>query len=116
VGLKLFLLAKIICGYNFIYFRRCCYKARCFYKKTRKTTKNRDRIYANFKKYSIESKTNFVLLKFEDADFVYNQLFSEGIVTRKYNEELKQFIRVTVGNEYETKTFIKALSNILKKL
>jgi histidinol-phosphate/aromatic aminotransferase/cobyric acid decarboxylase-like protein len=41
---------------------------------------------------------------------------SEGIVTRKYNEELKQFIRVTVGNEYETKTFIKALSNILKKL
>ncbi|TGG87924.1 histidinol-phosphate transaminase [Geotoga petraea] len=85
-------------------------------KSTEEIKKNRDRIYANFKKYSIESKTNFVLLKFEDADFVYNQLFSEGIVTRKYNEELEQFIRVTVGNEYETKTFIKALSNILKKL
>jgi histidinol-phosphate/aromatic aminotransferase/cobyric acid decarboxylase-like protein len=41
---------------------------------------------------------------------------SEGIVTRKYEGELKQFIRVTAGNEYETNTFIKTLANILKKL
>lgn len=85
-------------------------------KRTEEIIKNRNRIYANFKKYSIESKTNFVLLKFEDADFVYNQLLSEGIVTRKYKKELKQFIRVTAGNEYETSTFIKTLTNILKKL
>jgi histidinol-phosphate aminotransferase len=85
-------------------------------KRIEEIKKNRDIVYANFKKYSIESKTNFVLLKFEDADFIYNQLLSEGIVTRKYEGELKQFIRVTAGNEYETNTFIKTLANILKKL
>jgi len=85
-------------------------------KRTQEIVKNRDLIYANFKEYAIESKTNFILLKFKNADKVYNELLKKGIVTRKYSNELQQFIRVTAGSEKETSTYIKTLTNILKNL
>ncbi|MGM0641711.1 MAG: histidinol-phosphate transaminase [Thermotogota bacterium] len=85
-------------------------------KRTKEIVKNRDLIYANFKEYAIESKTNFILLKFENAEKVYKELLKKGIVTRKYSNELKQFIRVTTGSEKETSTYIKTLTNILKNL
>lgn len=77
---------------------------------------NRDKVYTNFKKYAIKSKTNFILFNFEDSNFVYKQLFSKKIVTRKFSNEMRQYIRVTVGSEKEIITYIKTLTNILKNL
>ncbi|MEY7999500.1 histidinol-phosphate transaminase [Clostridium sp. Mt-5] len=58
---------------------------------------------------------NFVLVGFEDADFVYKKLLGNKIVVRNYSDNrLKNFLRITVGSREENKIFIKTLRSILK--
>ena len=64
----------------------------------------------------LPSATNFILARVEcrSVSDLYNKLCAKGILVKHFSERmLQQYIRVTVGNEYENDMFIKELREIL---
>lgn len=58
------------------------------------------------------SEANFLLIEFGDANKVYNDLIDNMIVVRNRNNQVKNCLRITVGNPAEN----KQLLDILKKI
>ncbi len=66
----------------------------------------------------IPSHTNFILFKSTKlaAEKLFDELKEKGILVRYFpTQELKDFLRVTIGREEENATFIKTLNEILKR-
>ncbi|KAA5808518.1 histidinol-phosphate transaminase [Thermoanaerobacterium thermosaccharolyticum] len=61
------------------------------------------------------SQANFLLLKFDDADYVYNKLLEKGILVRDFSgdNELSGTLRVTIGTREANSYFIKCIKEIL---
>ncbi len=59
------------------------------------------------------SDTNFLLVKFEDSDFVFKFLVSNGIIVRDVsNMDLcKNCLRITVGNQKDNENLMQSLSD-----
>jgi histidinol-phosphate aminotransferase len=77
-------------------------------------------LYDNFRKMGlrfIPSATNFILLDLScDARRVFKRLLSQGIIVRNMQAwGLKNFLRVTIGKEFENRKFISALKTALSK-
>ena len=58
------------------------------------------------------SDANFLLVEVTDADYIYNSLVKQQIITRNRNNVVNNCIRITVGNPQENKLLVKALNAI----
>lgn len=67
------------------------------------------RIYEEFSDISYESAANFILMKVDAFDF----LFENGILVQKFDGRLEKHIRVTVGSRAENDFFIFKLKEFL---
>ena len=63
---------------------------------------------------TFSSDSNFLLVKFKDADNVYKQLIERGIVVRNRSKAplLEGCLRITVGTEQENINLIKTLKSL----
>lgn len=57
------------------------------------------------------SDANFILLKVDDADALYNFLCAAGIIIRNRNSQLANCVRITVGLPKENRALMQALNN-----
>ncbi len=58
------------------------------------------------------SDANFVLVETTDANYIYNQLVKQKVITRNRNSLVKNCIRITVGSPEENQTLINALNKL----
>lgn len=59
------------------------------------------------------SDANFLLVKFRDAEKIYNSLLKKGIVVRKRSEpRLRDCLRITVGTPDENRLLVKEIQKI----
>lgn len=58
------------------------------------------------------SDANFLLVEFDHADKIYQDLVSQKIITRNRHKLVKNCIRITVGNPKENQQLLEALNNI----
>jgi len=58
------------------------------------------------------SEANFFLVRFENADFIYNKLVEEKIIVRNRNTVVENCIRITVGTSRENQKLIEELKKI----
>jgi len=58
------------------------------------------------------SEANFLLVEFKNADKVYEQLRSQGIILRNRTNEIKNCLRITVGTAEQNTILIDALKKI----
>ena len=63
-----------------------------------------------------KSDTNFVLVKVTDATEVYNYLIAQNIIVRNRTKQVKNTIRITIGNPEENNKVIKALKQFTNKV
>jgi histidinol-phosphate aminotransferase len=59
-----------------------------------------------------KSQANFVLIKVDDADRRYNQLKECGIITRNRTNQIKNTLRISIGNLQEMKYLFDKLINL----
>lgn len=57
------------------------------------------------------SEANFILLEVENAEEIYNELLSKGIVVRNRTKDVKNTIRISIGTPAENEQVITALKN-----
>ncbi len=77
----------------------------------------RERLQINLQKMSIVEKiypsdSNFLLVKVNNADKLYNALVDHNIIVRNRSRQVRDSIRITVGTRYENNRLI----SVLKKL
>ncbi|WP_417358503.1 histidinol-phosphate transaminase [Flavobacterium sp.] len=58
------------------------------------------------------SQANFLLVKVNDANSIYQNLIQQGIIIRNRNKEVKNCIRISIGTPQENKALLTALQNI----
>ena len=58
------------------------------------------------------SSANFLLVEFDDANKIYNDLVAQKIITRNRHKLVNNAIRITVGTPTENQQLMKALKNI----
>ncbi len=96
-----------------------CLKDRAYYQKiAAKVEKQRKFLYESFKKLNLNfvpSCTNFILVQVnQDASEVVQKLLRKGIIIRDMSYwGLKNYVRITIGNEVENKTLVKILEEVL---
>jgi histidinol-phosphate aminotransferase len=80
------------------------------------TVSERNKLVKAFSEFSFltkvyPSEANFILVKVNDAEKLYNYLASKQIIVRNRSKEVncENCLRITVGTEEENKTLIKAL-------
>jgi histidinol-phosphate aminotransferase len=60
------------------------------------------------------SETNFLLVKTDDANFIYNKLMTKKIIVRNRSNQIHcdNCLRITIGNAEENKNLINALKTL----
>jgi histidinol-phosphate aminotransferase len=58
------------------------------------------------------SDANFLLVKFRDANYIYNSLIKRNIIVRNRSSVLENCIRITVGKPAENNKLINALKSV----
>lgn len=58
------------------------------------------------------SDANFILVKVDNADSVYQELVNQNVIIRNRNSVIKNCLRITVGSPDENKKLIETLQNI----
>jgi len=91
-----------------------------FVERSRKA--NRDglaQLYEGFSELGVEyvpSEGNFVLVRFEDSDRVFQYLYSEGIIVRPLQGyALPEYLRISVGHRDQNQRLLAALSRGLER-
>jgi histidinol-phosphate aminotransferase len=82
-----------------------------------KIRKERERLSANLAIMKITEKvypsdSNFLLVKFRDANYIYNKLIDKSIITRNRSSVIDNCLRITVGTWSENNKLISALKTI----
>ena len=85
----------------------------------RKIKNERARLAAELKKLPVArhiypSEANFLLVRFDDAGFIYKYLVDKGIIVRNRSSVIDNCIRITVGTRQENCELLKALNDIDK--
>lgn len=65
----------------------------------------------NFVKKIYPSDANFLLVKVENADQLYNYLVDEKIIIRNRNKVVENCVRITIGNQEENQKLLQSLKN-----
>jgi histidinol-phosphate aminotransferase len=89
-------------------------KKKKFQKRLNVILEQRDFLVREFENITVvnhiyPSDSNFVLVKVNDADRLYNYLVSNKVITRNRNTVVSNCIRITVGTPKENVALIKAL-------
>jgi histidinol-phosphate aminotransferase len=84
-----------------------------------KIKKERERLAVNLKKLTIAEKVypsdaNFLLVKVNNANKIYEELVNKCIVVRNRSSVIDNCLRITVGNRSENNQLIAALKSIQK--
>ncbi|WP_313099264.1 histidinol-phosphate transaminase [Epilithonimonas sp.] len=58
------------------------------------------------------SDANFILVKVDNADSVYQKLVNQNVIIRNRNSVIKNCLRITVGSPEENKKLLKTLKSI----
>ncbi|MFA7116953.1 MAG: histidinol-phosphate transaminase [Bacteroidales bacterium] len=79
--------------------------------------KEKKQLKADLQKLDLVKKiyptdANFLLIEFENADYIYAYLVKKQIITRNKNKQVAHCIRISVGTQEENKKLINALKNI----
>lgn len=61
----------------------------------------------------IPSKANFLLIEVGDGQAIFNSLQQLGIITRPMSENLKEFVRISIGTEEENLKALTALKQVI---
>lgn len=82
-----------------------------------KIKNERDRLSSSLLKMEVTRKvfpsdSNFLLVKFIDANLVYNFLINKNIITRNRSSIVDECLRITVGTRSENNILISALKTI----
>ena len=82
-----------------------------------KIKEERERLSSLLKKMKITEKVypsdaNFLLVKVNDANNIYNYLVNKNIIVRNRSSVIDNCIRITVGKRAENNKLINALNNI----
>ncbi len=85
-----------------------------------KLLNSRERMFAELENINgiipYHSDANFILIEIENMDGMYKALKENKINVRKFGEqELRNYLRVTVGTEEENKSFIETIKSGLKQ-
>lgn len=76
----------------------------------------RDRMYKELKKIDIlqvfHSDTNSIFLKTDMADEIFEQLLENGILIRKFGNELKNYLRISIAKKEENDRIIEIIKSI----
>jgi len=80
-------------------------------------TKERERLKKRLEGMSVikkvyPSRANFLLVEVEDADMLYRDLASRGIVTRNRSKQVSNCLRISVGTPAENDALTDALKNM----
>lgn len=63
----------------------------------------------------VPSSANFILLRVENGNEVFQQLLAQGVIVRPMAVyDLPEYVRVTVGKMEENRRFIEALAKVMK--
>ncbi|NLO81859.1 MAG: histidinol-phosphate transaminase [Clostridiales bacterium] len=87
-----------------------------------KIINERERLYTELNSvggvHVYPSKANFLLIRVNDADEIYEKLTEEGILVRNFpgNQLLKDCLRITVGTSEDNDIFLKTLKQILPSI
>ncbi|OFY39100.1 MAG: histidinol-phosphate transaminase [Bacteroidetes bacterium RBG_13_44_24] len=86
-------------------------------KEVAKIIEERERLSSGIRELPVTEKVypsdaNFLLVKFSDADMVYNYLVNKGIVVRNRSRVVCSCLRITVGTRSENTRLLKALKSI----
>lgn len=79
----------------------------------------RERLYEKLKSLDkvkvIPSKANFLLIKLDNSQYVYEKLLQAGILVRSFSENspLSNCLRVSIGNKEENILFFNTLKSVL---
>jgi histidinol-phosphate aminotransferase len=65
----------------------------------------------SFVKKIYPSDANFLLVKVENADQLYNYLVNEKIIIRNRNKVVENCVRITIGNSQENQKLLQSLKN-----
>jgi len=96
-----------------------CLKDKGYYKKIAlKIEKQRQFLYESFARLKlnfVKSCTNFILIQLsQEAGDVSKKLLQKGVIIRDMSHwGMKNFIRITIGNENENKKLIRVLEEVL---
>ncbi len=96
-----------------------CLKDKGYYKKIAlKIEKQRQFLYENFTRLKLDfvkSCTNFILIQLnQEAGDVSKKLLQKGVIIRDMSHwGMKNFIRITIGNENENKKLIRVLEEVV---
>lgn len=63
--------------------------------------------------YLYPSESNFLLIKFPDAEYWYQELVALGVITRNRSSVVENCIRITIGSPQENDILLTALRTIL---
>jgi histidinol-phosphate aminotransferase len=82
-----------------------------------KIKKERERLSANLKKMKITEKvypsdSNFLLVKVNNANYIYNSLVDKNIILRNRSSVIDRCLRITVGTRTENNKLVNALKTI----
>jgi histidinol-phosphate aminotransferase len=61
----------------------------------------------------IPSEANFLLIEVGDGQAIFNSLQQLGIITRPMSENLKEFVRISIGTEEENLKALTALKQVI---
>ncbi|MFH0841151.1 MAG: histidinol-phosphate transaminase [Bacteroidota bacterium] len=86
-------------------------------KQVSKITEERERLSKEIRKIQVVQKVypsdaNFLLVRFSDADMVYNYLADKGIIVRNRSRVVDSCLRITVGTKTENNILLNALKSI----
>ncbi len=88
-------------------------------KRVIETRKNRDYLQQALNKLAIvekvfPSETNYILVKFYDAETVFKTLWHQGIILRDQRKQpgLEGCLRITIGSRKECEQVVEAISNL----
>lgn len=68
--------------------------------------------------YTVPSKANFIFTRSDkiSGESLYQKLKKKGILVRHFSDEkISDFVRVTIGDEFEMKQFIETVKDILEE-
>jgi histidinol-phosphate aminotransferase len=86
-------------------------------KQVKKIKEERERLTESLKKMRVTEKVypsdaNFLLVRVNDANYIYNTLIDKNIIVRNRSSVIGNCIRITVGKPYENNKLINALKSI----
>jgi histidinol-phosphate aminotransferase len=88
-----------------------------FQKQVSGIQKEKERLSQILKEISVVEKVypsdaNFLLVKVNDANYIYNALISKNIITRNRSSLVDNCLRITIGKKSENDKLINALHEL----